>query len=89
MAAATILFMSHEHLPCSPEEWIRELWRRYGTAIAVVGMGADGALIGARELGTRTSVAFSVSVSSNRPGGPVFAWGWGPARDQRMQTERW
>lgn len=46
MAAATILFQSHEKLPCAPEEWIRELWARYRTPIAVVGMGADGALLG-------------------------------------------
>lgn len=46
MAAATILFQSHEKLPCAPEEWIHELWARYRTPIAVVGMGADGALLG-------------------------------------------
>ncbi len=51
MAAATILFMSHEHLPCPPEDWIRGLWNHYGTEIAVVGMGADGALLGIRQSG--------------------------------------
>jgi sugar/nucleoside kinase (ribokinase family) len=51
MAAATILFMSHELLPNSPEDWIRGLWARYGTEIAVVGMGPDGALLGVRRDG--------------------------------------
>lgn len=46
MAAAAILFQSHEKLPCAPEDWIHQLWARYRTPIAVVGMGADGALLG-------------------------------------------
>jgi ribokinase len=51
MAAATLLFMSHERLPCPPEDWIRALWNRYGTEIAVIGMGAQGALLGVRRDG--------------------------------------
>jgi sugar/nucleoside kinase (ribokinase family) len=51
MAAAAILFVSHEHLPCTPEDWVRGLWNRYGTEIAVVGMGSDGALLGVRQNG--------------------------------------
>jgi sugar/nucleoside kinase (ribokinase family) len=51
MAAATILFMSHELLPLSPEDWIRALWDRYGTEIVVVGMGPEGALLGVRRDG--------------------------------------
>lgn len=46
MAAAHILFMSDELLPCTPEEWVKGLWNRFGTAIAVVGLGAQGALLG-------------------------------------------
>lgn len=45
MAAANILFMSHEHLPCSPEDWAKWLIHRYGTEIIVIGMGAQGALL--------------------------------------------
>lgn len=45
MAAADILFMSHERLPCPPEEWTREVVRRYGTEIVVIGLGAEGALL--------------------------------------------
>ncbi len=48
MAAADILFMSHEHLPCSPEEWIRRVWDRFGAGIVVIGLGADGALLAVR-----------------------------------------
>lgn len=45
MAAAHILFMSHEQLPCSPEDWARWLMDRYGTEIIVIGLGVDGALL--------------------------------------------
>jgi sugar/nucleoside kinase (ribokinase family) len=45
MAAANILFQSHEKLPCSPEEWVARLWQRYGTEIVVIGIGAEGALL--------------------------------------------
>lgn len=45
MAAADILFMSNEHLPCSPEDWARRLVDRFGTAIIVIGLGAEGALL--------------------------------------------
>lgn len=48
MRHATILFQSDEHLPTTPENWVRELWRVYGTEIAVVGLGAQGALLGVR-----------------------------------------
>jgi acarbose 7IV-phosphotransferase len=45
MAAANILFMSHERLPCSPEDWAKWLQHRYGNEIVVIGMGAQGALL--------------------------------------------
>jgi sugar/nucleoside kinase (ribokinase family) len=45
MACADILFMSGERLPCTPEEWARRLINRYGTEIAVIGLGAEGALL--------------------------------------------
>ncbi len=45
LAAANILFMSHEGLPCSPEDWVRWLIHQYGTEIAVIGLGAHGALL--------------------------------------------
>jgi acarbose 7IV-phosphotransferase len=45
MAAADILFMSDESLPCSPEEWARMVVNRFGNEIVVVGLGAAGALL--------------------------------------------
>jgi acarbose 7IV-phosphotransferase len=46
MAAASILFMSDEALPCAPETWVRRLWDRFGVEVVVVGLGAQGALLG-------------------------------------------
>ncbi|MGI5863117.1 MAG: carbohydrate kinase family protein [Myxococcales bacterium] len=45
MAAADVLFMSHERLPCPPEEWARRVYDRYGTKVIVIGLGAEGALL--------------------------------------------
>ena len=45
MAAADILFMSDEHLPCSPEEWARRVVDKFGTEIVVIGLGSQGALL--------------------------------------------
>lgn len=45
MAAADILFQSHEKLPVSPEEWVRQVSGRYGKKLMVVGLGANGALL--------------------------------------------
>lgn len=49
MRHADILFQSHEHLPVAPREWIYRLWDTYQTPVVVVGMGADGALLGLRD----------------------------------------
>ncbi|MBI5961092.1 MAG: carbohydrate kinase family protein [Chloroflexi bacterium] len=48
MAAANILFMSDERLPCPPEDWVRLLWDRNWAEIAVVGLGSRGALLAVR-----------------------------------------
>lgn len=45
MAAATILFMSDEQLPLSPEQWAKKLQNKFGTEIVVIGLGAKGALL--------------------------------------------
>jgi ribokinase len=37
--------MSDERLPCSPEEWARQIQGRYHAAIVVIGLGAEGALL--------------------------------------------
>lgn len=49
MNAADILFMSHERLPTSPEKWIMQVQERFDTAIIVIGLGADGALLAVKE----------------------------------------
>jgi ribokinase len=48
MEAADILFMSDEHLPCPPEEWIKRVQNRYAAEIIVLGLGAEGAFLGVR-----------------------------------------
>jgi ribokinase len=45
MAAADILFMSDELLPCPLEDWVRNVVDRFGNEIVVVGLGAAGALL--------------------------------------------
>ncbi len=45
MQAAGILFMSDEGLPCSPEEWARQVLERYHPEVLVIGLGAGGALL--------------------------------------------
>jgi ribokinase len=45
MAAADILFLSHESLPVSPEESARQLAGRYGNPLIVIGLGSEGALL--------------------------------------------
>jgi len=49
MAAAHILFMSDEKLPCSPEEWAQRLKNKYGTPIIVIGLGGEGALLAVKD----------------------------------------
>ena len=49
MAAADILFMSDEHLPCPPEQWVGRLQNRYGAGIIVVGLGSEGVLLAVRD----------------------------------------
>jgi len=48
MRAAHLLFMSHEHLPDTPEQWVRQLWQHYDAPIVVIGMGEQGALLAVR-----------------------------------------
>ena len=42
---ADILFLSDEKLPCSPEEFIGQLYDRYRNKIIAIGMGAKGAML--------------------------------------------
>jgi sugar/nucleoside kinase (ribokinase family) len=59
MRAATTISCSHENLPHGPRAWIEALWQRFGTPIALVGCGSDGALLGVREGRTIWHVAAS------------------------------
>lgn len=52
MAAAHILFMSDEALPCAPEEWVGRVQQRYGTPIMGIGLGPAGALLAVRQVGS-------------------------------------
>ncbi|HEX3782584.1 MAG TPA: carbohydrate kinase family protein [Pseudonocardiaceae bacterium] len=52
LAAGQVVACSHEGLPCSAEDWVSQVWRRFGTPVVLVGCGADGAVVGVRETGT-------------------------------------
>lgn len=45
MAAADILFMSHERLPADPAAWARQVVGRYRPQVLVIGLGVGGALL--------------------------------------------
>ena len=49
MAAANILFMSDEALPCAPEQWAHQIQERFGTNIVVIGLGSAGALLAVKD----------------------------------------
>lgn len=49
MQNANILFMSHESLPVSPEEWAKKIINEYGTEIIVIGLGEKGALLSVKK----------------------------------------
>ena len=51
MARAHVLACSHVGLPGSPQEWVRQVWQRFGTPVVLVGCGANGAVVGVRERG--------------------------------------
>lgn len=46
MAAAQVLFQSHERLSVSPQEWVRLVQKQYGPKVMGVGLGSQGALLG-------------------------------------------
>ena len=49
LEAADILFCSDEQIPCRPEDFLRQMRARYPMRIAVIGMGAYGAMLYERE----------------------------------------
>jgi sugar/nucleoside kinase (ribokinase family) len=48
LSAADGVFVSHEKLPVEPKDFVSSIWERSVARIAVVGMGAAGALLGVR-----------------------------------------
>ncbi|MCX9155213.1 carbohydrate kinase family protein [Niveibacterium sp. 24ML] len=48
MAASEVLFLSHERLPCAPQQALEALRARFDPRIIVIGLGADGALLSER-----------------------------------------
>ncbi len=49
MRAAQVLFMSHEWLPETPEEWARRIWKKYNSEVLVIALGAKGALLAVKK----------------------------------------
>ena len=49
MQNADILFLSHEHVPGAPEDFLKTLARRYGCRVIVMGCGGNGAMMYLRE----------------------------------------
>jgi ribokinase len=74
MTNADILFMSHERLPCAPEAWVQQLLDRYGNAIIVIGLGADGALLAVRDhhFMERVSAVFTRPIVNTIGGGDAL-----------------
>lgn len=76
MRAADVLFMSHERLPAPPEDWARAVQARYGNAIVVIGLGAEGALLAVKAdgfLGRFPAVRTRAVVSTIGAGDALFA----------------
>ena len=50
LEVADVIFCSNEKLPCPPDEWVRQVFTRYpGCAIAGIGSGSKGCLLGLRD----------------------------------------
>lgn len=76
MAAANILFLSHERLTMPPAQWAREAMARYNNDIVVVGMGNGGALLAVRNdnfVGILPAVHTRSIVSTIGAGDALFA----------------
>lgn len=76
MAAADVLFMSDEGLPCGAEAWARRVQERYGTPLIVIGLGAAGALLAVKEDGFMervTAVATRPVINTIGAGDALFS----------------
>ena len=76
MAAANILFMNNEHLPMSPEEWAKTLFKTYQNDIVVIGLGAEGVLLAVRKddfIGRFPAVQVRLIVNTIGAGDALFS----------------
>jgi sugar/nucleoside kinase (ribokinase family) len=76
MAAATILFLSDELLPCAPEEFVRQLQDRYQTPVIVIGLGGKGALLAVQKdefIGRMPAVSMRPVINSIGAGDALFS----------------
>ena len=76
MAAADILFMSDERLPCPPEEWSEAVQGRYDNAIIAIGLGSEGVLLAVKEddfLGRIPAVSTRPVVNTIGAGDALFS----------------
>ena len=76
MAAADILFLSHESLQVAPETIVRQIFERYPAQVVVVGLGAEGALLGVRAdgyIGRRPAVRTRPVVNTIGAGDALFS----------------
>ncbi|GAA2758120.1 PfkB family carbohydrate kinase [Actinopolymorpha rutila] len=93
LAGADLLFASHERLDRAPRDFVAELHRRHGTSVVVVGLGADGALLGVRgePLVHLPAVRTREVVSTVGAGDALFAAfldGWSRGLDPRAALSR-
>lgn len=56
MAAADIIFLSHEKLTVSPQAFMQALWDHYNNRIIVIGLGDQGAMLGLLETRSITQI---------------------------------
>jgi sugar/nucleoside kinase (ribokinase family) len=76
LEVADVIFCSHERLPCPAPRWISKIMGRYpGVAIAAVGCGRDGSVLGLRDgrLVSVTSVAPLGVRNTSSAGDSLFA----------------
>ena len=76
LAAADILFMSHEHLPTDPATWAARLLEQYHPRVFVIGLGKEGALLavpGDRFIGRLPAVTARPVVNTIGAGDALFS----------------
>lgn len=76
LRAADILFLSDEALPDSPEQITRRILKRFAAQIVVIGLGAQGALMGVRRdgfIGRFPAVSTRAVVNTIGAGDALFA----------------